>query len=404
MIDVEDLAVSRGETTVFEDVSLSVDTGEFLALVGPNGAGKTTLLQTMTGVLAPDDGRVLVTDDGTRRDVHALSSAAASRLLASVPQGTELAFDFDVRDVVAMGRTPHRSRFERATMDDREAVDRALERTETAHLADRPVGAVSGGERQRVLLARALAQATPGLLLDEPTASLDIHHQIHTLDLVADLVAEGKTAVAAIHDLDLAARYCDRLALLADGGLEAVGPPETVLRREVLESAFGARATVTTSPVTGTPTVTAHSARPDRDERVHVLGGGRAGARALAALDAAGFRLSAGVLPEGDVAAETARALDATIVCAPPFESPADPTLSRARELVEAADAVVVAAPPGRPNETLLERDVGASGGANGLLARQAVVAVEGAGVEGARTATGPGAVAGAVDSLLGRE
>ncbi len=401
MIDVEHLTVSRGEATVIEDLSLSVEDGEFLALVGPNGAGKTTLLQTMNGVLTPDSGRVLVAGrDGTPQDVHDLSSRAASRLLSTVPQQTELAFDFDVRDVVAMGRTPHRSRLERSSLSDREAVDRALERTEIAHLADRPVGAVSGGERQRGRHARALAQSTPALLLDEPTASLDIHHQIHTLDIVAGLVAEGKTAVAAIHDLDLAARYCDRLALVADGTLQAVGSPETVLRPDALEAAFGARTTVTTNPVTGTPAVTAHSARPQRDERVHVLGGGQAGVRALSALDAAGFDLSAGILPEGDVAAETARAFDADLVCAPPFDRPDEATRSRARELVQRADAVVVAAPPGAPNETLLDVEVETGGGT--LLARQTVVAVEGVSIRSTRTVTGPGAVAAAVDSLLG--
>jgi len=161
-----------------------------------------------------------------------------------------------------MGRTPHQPRFG-ADPDGRAAVDRALERTDTDALADRPIGAVSGGERQRVLLARALAQETPALLLDEPTASLDINHQVRTLELVRGLVDEGRTALAAIHDLDLAARFCDAIAVLADGRVLASGRPGDVLTESVVEAAFGVRAHVDENPATGTPRVTALHATRD---------------------------------------------------------------------------------------------------------------------------------------------
>jgi iron complex transport system ATP-binding protein len=252
VIDLEDAAVALGETDVFSDVSLSVAEGEFLGLVGPNGAGKTTLLRTVNGIVSPDAGRVTVA--GT--DVSTASAREVGRLVATVPQDTTVAFDFPVRDLVAMGRIPHRSRLSSATSDDEAAVDRALERTDTRQFADRPVGELSGGERQRVLLARALAQATPTLLLDEPTASLDIGHQARTLELARGLVAEGKTVVAAIHDLDLAARYCDALALLADGSLLARGPPGEVLTADLVGEAFDTTVAVGTDAVTGTPSVT----------------------------------------------------------------------------------------------------------------------------------------------------
>ena len=253
MIRLDDVAVELGGREVLRDLSLSVPAGEFLGLVGPNGAGKTTLLRTVNGLVDPVRGRVEVAGE----PVAGRSAKDLARRVATVPQETTLGFDFTTRDVVSMGRTPHQSRFSAPDDDDRSAVERALDRTRTAALADRPVGELSGGERQRVLLARALAQETPVLLLDEPTASLDIDHQVATLSLVRELAGEDRTAVAAIHDLDLAARFCDRLALLAGRTLVAVGTPREVLTADRLERAYGVKTVVSDHPVTGTPTVVA---------------------------------------------------------------------------------------------------------------------------------------------------
>jgi len=252
-VDVRGLCVDLGGTRVLDRVDLRIEPGSFVALVGPNGAGKTTLLRTVNGLVDPAGGRVLV--DGT--DATGLSARELARRVATVPQEPTLGFDFPVRDVVAMGRTPHRSRFAGTTDEDRRAVERALDRTALTGLADRPVGDLSGGERRRVLLARALAQAAPTLLLDEPTANLDVNHQVRSLGLVRELVDEGQTAVTAVHDLDLAARFCDRMAVLADGKILDSGPPAAVLTEDVIETAFGVRARITEDPATGTPRVTA---------------------------------------------------------------------------------------------------------------------------------------------------
>jgi iron complex transport system ATP-binding protein len=344
VIDLDGLRVTRGGVPVLDDVSLSVGEGEFVGLVGPNGAGKTTLLQTVNGVLDPDAGTVSV--GGTA--VHDASAREVGRLVATVPQHASVGFDFAVEDIVAMGRTPYHSRFGGGDYaEDRRHVERALEKTETADFADRSIDAVSGGERQRVLLARALAQDTPVLLLDEPTASLDINHQVETLSLVADLVAEGKTAVAAIHDLDLAARFCDRLVLVADGGVLADGTPEAVLRGDLLDDAFAVDAAVATDTVTGTPTVTAFDDRPDRDLHAHVLGSGTLAARTVARLGDGGVTVTLGPVPDGDVAVETARARDLDAVTVPPLSPPDDAAHERARDLAAAADVVVLADPPG---------------------------------------------------------
>ncbi|WP_254767961.1 heme ABC transporter ATP-binding protein [Salinilacihabitans rarus] len=354
-IDVEDVVVSFGDVPVLDGVSLAVEPGEFVGLIGPNGAGKTTLLRTLSGAVSPAAGRVAV--DGV--DLHDRSSRASSRLVSVVPQDTTLSFSFDVRSVVEMGRYPHRSRFSGPTPTDRERVDRALERTGTVDLADRPIDAVSGGERQRVLLARALAQDAPIMLLDEPTASLDVNHQVETLELVRDLVDEGRTVVAAIHDLELAARYCDRLVALADGAVLDAGAPASVLTSETLAAAFDATAAVTSNPVTGTPTVTAlagGASERSLPDRVHVVGAGATAAAALARLDAAGVETSLGPVASDDAAAETARQLGVPAVEVEPFAPLSEAARARVARRIEAAGAVVLAdVAVGAGNQLVLE-------------------------------------------------
>jgi iron complex transport system ATP-binding protein len=340
-VAVDDVAISLGDTDVLDGVSLTVEPGEFVGLVGPNGAGKTTLLRAMSGVLEPREGSITV--DGT--PLHERSSKAASRLIAVVPQNTRLSFSFDVRTVVEMGRYPHRSRFAPPSESDRAAVDRALEQTRTARFADRPIDEVSGGERQRATLARAVAQETPVLLLDEPTASLDVNHQIETLELVRDLVLEGRTVAAAIHDLNLAARYCDRLVVVSGGTVLDSGPPEAVLTRDALAAAFDATAVVTENPVTRTPTVTA--LRNDADttvpKRVHVVGGGSTAASVLARLAAADCTCSVGPVPSSDAAAELARGQGFKPIAAEPFAPLSAEDREAVRKAIEAADVVVAA-------------------------------------------------------------
>lgn len=347
MIRLEGVSLSFGDVSVLDGVDLQVEPGEFVALVGPNGAGKTTLLRSINGVLDPDEGTVCLDD----RDVSTLSAREVSRTVATVPQDTHVGFAFTAEHLVEMGRTPYRSRFD--WFDDPGPVEAAMERTETLGLRERTVEELSGGERQRVLLARALAQEPAALLLDEPTASLDINHQVRVLGLVADLVADGQAALAAIHDLDLAARFCDRLCLLHDGSIRAQGPPEQVLSDSRLAEAFETTTAVTHNPVTGTPTVAAFEERPERDARIHVAGGGAGGVAAIRALWAAGFDVSVGVVPEGDVAARLATALELAVVTAPAFERPSADRCRKARDCAREADIVVLTNGPGSRDQHL---------------------------------------------------
>ncbi len=335
MIVVDDVHLDLGGTSVLDGVDLSVDPGELVGLVGPNGAGKTSLLRTISGLLDPQPGVVRI--DGDR--VSELGAKEVSRRVASVPQDTHLEFAFTVEQVVEMGRTPHRSRLDWSAAA--EAVDAALARTQTEQFRDRRIDDLSGGERQRVLLARALAQEAPALVLDEPTGSLDVNHQIRVLNLVRDLVDEGRTVIAAIHDLDLAARYCDRLALLHAGTFERVGSPDEVISSDTLEAAFDTAAGVTEDAITATPRVTAVGSRPDRDTAVHVVGGGRPAARALGECWAAGFDVSAGIAPPGDAVSNLAGDLGVAVVTAEPYGPIPDDAREAVATHLSNADVVV---------------------------------------------------------------
>ena len=237
------LSVSLGRRGVLHDVSFSVAEGERVGLVGPNGAGKTTLLRAVAGLL-PHDGALELRG----RAVRAWPARERAREVALVRQHTDLAVDFTVAEVVGLGRAPHLGWLAPLAADDRERVDGALDAVDLADLADRPVTRLSGGERQRVALAQALAQDAPLLLLDEPTAHLDVRHQLEHVARVRALGRAGRTVVAAVHDLGLAARFAGRLWVLDRGRLVADGPPAETLRPALLRDVFGVEAEVEPGP------------------------------------------------------------------------------------------------------------------------------------------------------------
>jgi len=228
------------------DVSLALPEGRVTALVGPNGAGKSTLVQLLLGLASPSHGRVLLRG----KAATAWSREAFAREIGVLPQGEEMVLPLRVRDVVAMGRYPHVGAWRALGASDDAAVLQALESTCTRDLIDRPFAELSGGERQRVRVARALAQDAPTLLLDEPTAALDIRHEMQLFELVRFLGDAGRTIVLVTHSLDLAARYADDLVLLADGRLVAQGSAQDVLTEAHLSQAFGWPVSVVTRPGT----------------------------------------------------------------------------------------------------------------------------------------------------------
>lgn len=242
----------RGNAPVLRGVSLNVAAGELVTLVGPNGSGKTTLIRALTGGVRPWSGEVRLYGD----DVASLSPREIARRVAVVGQDPALPDGFTALEVVLMGRTPHLGLLQNEGAADAEAARRAMVATNVWALATRSVGSLSGGERRRVVLARALAQQTPVLLLDEPTAHLDIGHQAAVLGLVRGLCRrEGKAVLAVVHDLTLAAQYGDRLVLMAAGQVVAEGSAQEVLRPDLVGEVYGLRVHVFAHPATGKPVV-----------------------------------------------------------------------------------------------------------------------------------------------------
>jgi iron complex transport system ATP-binding protein len=247
MIDFDGVGFSYGGRPVFDGLSLRVESGEFLGILGPNGSGKSTALKLLLGLLRPSSGSVRI--DG--RDVHAIPPRELAGRVAAVPQEEALEFPFSVEEVVLLGRAARLGPlgFERPA--DVEAARRAMVETGVAELADRPLHALSGGERKRAVLARALAQEAPILVLDEPADALDIHHQIAIFDLLAERNRRGTTVVVVVHDLNLAAAYCRRVLLLQPGRPPLAGTVEDVLTWRRVSEAFGVDVYVGENELTG---------------------------------------------------------------------------------------------------------------------------------------------------------
>ena len=229
------VSAGYGARTVLHDVDLDIAAGEWVAIVGPNGAGKSTLLRLITGLLAPTRGEILV--EG--RDLARMDREEVARQIAVVPQPSSLPFSASVEAVVALGRLPHEDRLRGLRPVDRAAVAGAIERVGLGRLVGRDVRELSLGERQLVLLAVAIAQAAPIILLDEPTVHLDIRHQFDVMDLLADLNGrDGRTVVTVLHDLHLAARRIPRIVVVADGRVVADGPPGEALNGDRIRDVF----------------------------------------------------------------------------------------------------------------------------------------------------------------------
>jgi iron complex transport system ATP-binding protein len=252
LIRVDDVTFSYSDHPVLSGVSLSIHSGERVAILGANGAGKTTFLKLLSGTLAPTTGSILMGES----DLHRSPRSEVARRIAVVPQEFVVPFAFTTGEIVELGRTPHLRPLRGLRSEDRLAVRRAMQFTDTAVLAGRVFNELSGGERQRAVLAMALAQEPEILLLDEPTQQLDITRQAEILDLVSDLnVHKNLTVVAAMHDLNLAGRYFERLVVLHRGTVLEDGTPQVVLRPEVLASAYGGLVEVFKSLDGGAPVV-----------------------------------------------------------------------------------------------------------------------------------------------------
>ncbi|MEW5784455.1 MAG: ABC transporter ATP-binding protein [Bacillota bacterium] len=343
-IIVNGLELRYGAYPVLDGVDFTVRRGDLLALLGANGAGKSTLLRCISKILAPSDGQIRLNG----REARFIAAREAARLMAVVSQEQAVDFDFTVEEVVRMGRLPYLKRFQKEGEEDEVLARRAMEMTGVSHLAGRTITALSGGEKQRVLMARAVCQEPEALLLDEPTANLDIGYQASLLELAARLNREkGVTVIAAIHDLNLAVQHFDRFMLLAGGRVLAAGRAEEVITAENIRRSYGVPAFVYRHPLYGVLQVSV-AKRPPAGEvdckalRVHVIGGGEEALPALELLHRAGLSLSVSPVSIQDSGCRFAQFHRLPVVEVPPFSAITDVLHQEHLQLIRRAGAVVV--------------------------------------------------------------
>ena len=352
LLAFDGVTVGYGARTVVRDAAFAVRGGEFIGLVGPNGAGKSTLLRAVTG--GPDVTAGDITSDG--RSLVRMPDRERARLVGVVPQTPVPPFALGARGFVEMGRHPHLGRLASPGPADRAIVAEVMRRTDTAHLAEERIDELSGGDLQRLTLAQALAQQPRVLMLDEPTSHLDLNHALQVLDLVRALADGGMAVLGVFHDLGLAARYADRISIVAQGRVTAPAPPAEALSARVISDVFGVRAVVRTDPVTGSVAVTPVLRGEDIGSgaargTVGLVCGSGTGSTLMRELMRAGYEVTAGALNRGDVDQAVAEALGAHHVMLPPFgEIDAEPAAAVRGAFASARCVIVCPTPFGRSN------------------------------------------------------
>jgi iron complex transport system ATP-binding protein len=333
---LSDVTFAYDSKPAIKRVSLEIAEGGFVGVVGPNGSGKSTLLKLLDGMLVPGEGKVLLEGrpvlDYSRKDI--------AMQIGLVPQSFSLEFRFTAREVIEMGRYARGRSTER-----RWTVDQLLEKLEIQQLAGRPFPDLSGGEKQMVVLAQALAQEPKVLLLDEPAAHLDVSYQLMLFDWLRKLNSEGLTIVCVLHDLNLALLYFEKLLMLSEGELIASGIAEDVLSPEVIKSVYGVR-TFVHRHAGRTFLTFSPRARAIRGERIHLVGGGGSGANLMRELTDMGFAVSAGVVNAMDTDEVTGRELGLPVAAEAPFTEITDEAYEENMELIRRADIVILAAVP----------------------------------------------------------
>jgi len=346
VLNVDGVDCYYGSVKVLENVSLRVKEQDFVGILGPNGSGKTTLLRSISRTLKPHSGVILLNDT----DIYALKSVEVAREMAVVPQNTITAFNFTALDIVMMGRNPHLGRFQMESERDLTIARKAMDLTNTWHLAERPVNELSGGERQRVIIARALAQEPKVLLLDEPTVHLDINNQLEILDLLKELcIRKGLIVLAVLHDFNLAARYCNSAILLKDGKIFSAGGVDTVLTSENIRDVFQVDAIVKRHPVTNSLyVIPVATPKPSlsRNLSVHLICGAGTGTTLMKILVDEGYNVTVGVLNVLDTDYEAAQLLKIPVIGEAPFSPITEEAHSANLGMISNANAVVLTSVP----------------------------------------------------------
>jgi iron complex transport system ATP-binding protein len=346
LLNVDGVECRYGSIKVLEDVNLRVEGGDFVGILGPNGSGKTTLLKSISRILKPHKGTILLNE----ADIYSLKSVDVAKQMAVVPQDTSIGFNFAALDIVLMGRNPHMKRFQMESETDMAVARKVMNLTNIWHLAERPINELSGGEKQRVIIARALAQEPKILLLDEPLTHLDIINQLEIMDLVKELCVKEKLIVLAVfHDFNLAARYCNSAIMLKNNRVFAAGSLTDVLTSENIKSVFHVDAIVKKHLVTNSIFVIPLSPQkslPSRKCSIHLICGAGTGTTLMKVLMDEGYSVTAGVLNVLDTDFETTQFLKIPVTSEAPFSPITEKTHKANLAMISEASTVVLTSVP----------------------------------------------------------
>ncbi|MFA5015729.1 MAG: ABC transporter ATP-binding protein [Actinomycetota bacterium] len=351
MLSLKNLNFSYGKKKILDDISFNAEKGDFISILGPNGAGKSTLVNLISSILKDYRGQIEVGG----RNLKGLSSKDIAKMIAVVPQYTNPGFSFTVAEMVIMGRNPYISRFGAERKEDFNAADEAMEKARVLPFANRKFSELSGGEKQRVIIAQALAQDSPILFLDEPTSHLDINFQIEFMNLFSNLnKKENKTIIGIFQDINLAIQSSKKIMLLKEGRIFNSGSVEDTINRENIRSVFGSDVFIGRNPVTGSLYVSpVFNTTVERDSiiqasnkysKVHVIGGGGAASQVISLLHSSGYIISCGVVNTLDTDLDTARMLGIPYVAEAPFSPISQDSQNRNLEFIKSSDAVILPA------------------------------------------------------------
>lgn len=346
-IEFKDVNAGYHNAPVLNNVSFSIPKGQIAAVIGPNGAGKTTIFKVITGLIRPSVGTVRVFGE----DILGMTAQRRATLVGVVPQALDTTVAFTIEEIVTTGRVASMGRWRPPSPDDRRAIERAMTYTDVVDMKHRPVNELSGGEKQRAVIAMVLAQQPKLILMDEATSHLDMNHQLEVMQIVERLNREdGVTVVMISHDLNTAAEFCEHLLLFDQGRLVADGRPQDVLTRDILRRTYHCDVRVThdaaNGSVTVTPTPRLSADRSGAGRHVHVISGGGTGEEVIRRLSLCDYIVTCGVLNDGDIDAGVAEALGLKTVLEKPFSPIGREAVARATEMTQGAAAVVICGVP----------------------------------------------------------
>ena len=342
VVELKNITIKYDDLKIIDSINLNVKKGEFVSIIGPNGAGKSTILKAITNNIDISNGNIYLNGE----DINSILHKERARIIGFVPQEYNIPFNFSVQDIVSMGRNPYVKRMRKEKDNDKEIVENSLKKTNTLQFKNKSFNNLSGGEKQRVITARALAQEPQILILDEATSNLDMHHQLELLELIYWLNREnGLTVLAVMHDLNLASRFSDRLILLNKGKIFKEGKPEEVLTEKVLSKVFDMEMIVRDNKLLSFKEIVPLRVRRAKKEKklnVHLICGGGTGEYIIDKLYSQRYNISCGIINEGDSDLELCKNLNINYVSESPFTKFSEKSIRRNKEYIKQSDVIIL--------------------------------------------------------------